>query len=130
MEIKYMDLYSKLFIYIHTCPTCIHTHTCILKHIYFKVNWSQSLLQQVLSKLVFGRKKSTAMWYIWFAIKVVRWQQEDGLSWEHVLSRELLSLYQHTTVPRHSSVPAGKTCRSCTATPLNLSRCSKTSKER
>lgn len=34
MEIKYMDLYSKLFIYIHTPPTCIYTHLHSETHLF------------------------------------------------------------------------------------------------
>lgn len=34
MEIKYTDLYSKLFIYIHTPPTCIYIHLHYDTHLF------------------------------------------------------------------------------------------------
>lgn len=135
-----MDLYSKLFIYIHTPPTCIQIHTCILKHIYFKVNWSQSLLQQVLSKLIFGRNRSTAMWYIWFVIKLVR--QHRQVKPTDICNRKMVcpgSMFCPGSCSHHTSTQLCQNTAQCQqgrladpskTTPLNLSRCSKTSKYR
>lgn len=119
---------------------------CILKHIYFKVNWRQSLLEQIshfdigLSKLIFGRNRSTAMWYIWFVTKAVR--QHVQVKPTHTCNRKMVcpgSVFCPGSCPHHTSTQLCQNTAQCqqkrlpdpsTATPLNLSRCSKTSKER
>lgn len=122
-----MDLYSKLFIYIHTLPICSYVVLHPETHL-FQVNWRQSLLQQIshfdigLSKLIFGRIRSTAMWYIWFVTKAVRQHVQGKPTHTLVTGRwtvlEVCSVQGAAlTTPAHncaknSSVPTGKTSRS------------------